>query len=61
MNLHLLSGSPSHMGARFDGEGTNFAVFSANATRMVMPGTISNVAEIATVLRVHFRIMRPTH
>ena len=34
MNLHLLSGSPSHMGARFDGEGTNFAVFSANATRL---------------------------
>lgn len=34
MSLHLLSGNSHHMGARFDGEGTNFAVFSANATRI---------------------------
>lgn len=34
MSLHLLSGNPHHMGARFDGEGTNFAVFSANAARI---------------------------
>jgi isoamylase len=32
MKVQLQSGSPNHMGARFDGEGTNFAVFSANAS-----------------------------
>ncbi|MCP4999085.1 MAG: glycogen debranching protein GlgX [Hyphomicrobiales bacterium] len=31
MRLQLSYGSPNHLGARFDGEGTNFAVFSANA------------------------------
>lgn len=34
MNYSVSSGSPNHLGARFDGEGTNFAVFSANATRI---------------------------
>ena len=30
----LRSGSPTQLGARFDGEGTNFAVFSANAAKI---------------------------
>ena len=34
MSLQLKVGQPNHMGARYDGEGTNFAVFSANATAM---------------------------
>lgn len=34
MSLQLLSGRSNHLGARFDGEGTNFAVFSANAKRI---------------------------
>lgn len=34
MKFQLSSGSPNHLGARFDGEGTNFAVFSDNATRI---------------------------
>jgi len=34
MKNPLRSGSPRQLGARHDGEGTNFAVFSANATRM---------------------------
>lgn len=34
MKYQLSSGSPSRLGARFDGEGTNFAVFSANASRI---------------------------
>ncbi|MEP0944785.1 MAG: glycogen debranching protein GlgX [Rhizobiaceae bacterium] len=34
MKVQLRSGNHHHMGARFDGEGTNFAVFSANASRM---------------------------
>lgn len=32
MPLELKNGRPNHMGARSDGEGTNFAVFSANAS-----------------------------
>lgn len=32
MNLSFKSGSPDRLGAHFDGNGTNFAVFSANAT-----------------------------
>ncbi|MFK7901378.1 MAG: glycogen debranching protein GlgX [Nitratireductor sp.] len=32
MVLQLRSGRPNHLGARYDGEGTNFAVFSANAS-----------------------------
>ena len=32
MKVRLRSGNHHHMGARFDGNGTNFAVFSANAT-----------------------------
>ena len=32
MTLQLRSGNPNHLGARFDGEGTNFAVFSAHAS-----------------------------
>jgi isoamylase len=32
MVLQLKTGRPNHLGARFDGEGTNFAVFSSNAT-----------------------------
>ncbi len=34
MTLHLRTGRPHQLGARFDGEGTNFAVFSANADRI---------------------------
>lgn len=34
MTIELLAGSPNHLGARHDGNGTNFAVFSANATQM---------------------------
>jgi glycogen operon protein len=34
MKVNLRSGNHHHMGARFDGEGTNFAVFSANAARI---------------------------
>ena len=34
MKLELRSGSPNRLGARYDGEGTNFAVFSSNATKM---------------------------
>jgi glycogen operon protein len=34
MKLSLRSGNPTQLGARFDGEGTNFAVFSAHATQM---------------------------
>ena len=34
MVLQLKSGDPRHLGARFDGSGTNFAVFSANASRV---------------------------
>jgi isoamylase len=36
MALILQSGRPNQMGARFDGNGTNFAVFSANATAMYL-------------------------
>ncbi|MGI9355680.1 MAG: glycogen debranching protein GlgX [Rhizobiaceae bacterium] len=36
MSLQLSSGRPNHLGARFDGEGTNFAVFSANATQLYL-------------------------
>lgn len=32
--LDLLSGKPNRLGAHFDGEGTNFAVFSDHATRI---------------------------
>ncbi len=34
MKLDLGSGTHRQLGARFDGEGTNFAVFSANATQI---------------------------
>ena len=34
MNLQFRPGSPNQLGARFDGEGTNFAVFSAHAAKM---------------------------
>lgn len=40
MNIHntakieIRAGSPKELGARFDGSGTNFAVFSANATQI---------------------------
>ncbi|MEP1206259.1 MAG: glycogen debranching protein GlgX [Rhizobiaceae bacterium] len=34
MKLQMQSGNHHHMGARFDGEGTNFAVFSANASQI---------------------------
>jgi len=34
MKPDLRSGSPNQLGARFDGEGTNFAVFSAHATEI---------------------------
>lgn len=34
MKSPLRAGSPHHLGARYDGDGTNFAVFSANATQM---------------------------
>ena len=34
MTLTLTSGAPNHLGARFDGEGTNFAVFSENASHI---------------------------
>lgn len=34
MVLRLKSGDPRQLGARFDGSGTNFAVFSANASRI---------------------------
>ncbi|MEZ5538081.1 MAG: glycogen debranching protein GlgX [Thiolinea sp.] len=34
MKLSLQAGNPYHLGARFDGEGTNFAVFSAHAARI---------------------------
>ncbi|MEM9060553.1 MAG: glycogen debranching protein GlgX [Pseudomonadota bacterium] len=34
MAVTLSHGSPNQMGARFDGEGTNFAVFSANAQKI---------------------------
>ncbi len=33
-NLQFQEGSPNQMGARFDGEGTNFAVFSAHASKI---------------------------
>ncbi len=33
-NIEISSGSPKELGARFDGSGTNFAVFSANATQI---------------------------
>ncbi len=36
MPLQLSSGRPHHLGARFDGEGTNFAVFSANASQLYL-------------------------
>ena len=36
MKLHLQSGTHNHLGARFDGEGTNFAVFSANASQIYL-------------------------
>lgn len=32
--IEIGSGSPKELGARFDGSGTNFAVFSANATQV---------------------------
>lgn len=32
----IRNGSPRQMGARFDGKGVNFAVFSANASQMVL-------------------------
>ncbi len=32
--IEISSGSPKELGARFDGAGTNFAVFSANATQI---------------------------
>ncbi len=32
--IEISSGSPKELGARFDGSGTNFAVFSANATQI---------------------------
>ncbi|MGI9364238.1 MAG: glycogen debranching protein GlgX, partial [Rhizobiaceae bacterium] len=34
MSAQILAGTPHQLGARYDGEGTNFAVFSANATRI---------------------------
>lgn len=34
MKLNLQAGNPYHLGAHFDGEGTNFAVFSAHATQI---------------------------
>ncbi len=34
MTTPLRPGSPAHLGARFDGDGTNFAVFSAHAQGM---------------------------
>ena len=34
MKPDLRPGKPNHLGARFDGEGTNFAVFSANAMQV---------------------------
>ncbi len=34
LKLKLLSGSANQLGARFDGEGTNFAVFSAHAQQI---------------------------
>ncbi|MDD9909884.1 MAG: glycogen debranching protein GlgX [Ahrensia sp.] len=36
MALHLRSGRPNQLGARFDGEGTNFAVFSHHATQLYL-------------------------
>ena len=32
--IEISGGSPKQLGARFDGSGTNFAVFSANATQI---------------------------
>ncbi len=34
MAVTVRSGYPNHLGARFDGEGTNFAVFSAHAAKI---------------------------
>ncbi len=34
VNPEVRPGTPHHMGAHFDGEGTNFAVFSAHASRV---------------------------
>tara|TARA_R110002167_G_scaffold3832_9_gene18413 strand:+ start:406 stop:2505 length:2100 start_codon:yes stop_codon:yes gene_type:complete len=34
MTIELLPGTPNHLGARHDGNGTNFAVFSAHATQI---------------------------
>lgn len=34
MSTQMLPGSPNRLGARFDGEGTNFALFSANAQKV---------------------------
>lgn len=34
VNPEVRPGTPYHMGARFDGDGTNFAVFSAHGTRV---------------------------
>ncbi|MCR9058376.1 MAG: glycogen debranching protein GlgX [Rhodobacteraceae bacterium] len=34
MNTPMLPGTPSRLGAHFDGEGTNFALFSANAQKV---------------------------
>ena len=36
MPIKLTAGRPNHLGARFDGEGTNFAVFSANASQVYL-------------------------
>ena len=60
-NLHVTAGRPYPLGAAWDGEGTNFALFSANATLVelclfsVETGREVAVEEVKHVLAEEFR------